>query len=91
MCADVQDDESYDSRSPRTTSSQVVRGVGGQCITVKVHYLHHSAYRSALFVGVALGSIVQEQGHTKLVWATKSLAELKVCMSVYMHVYKTVS
>lgn len=77
----VQDDKSYDGRKPRTASTALLRGVGGRCLTVRVHYLHHTAHRSALFVGVAFASVIHKQGRAKLAWATKALTELKVCIA----------
>eukprot|EP00892_Ulva_mutabilis_P011280 jgi/Ulvmu1/8524/UM044_0058.1 len=71
------DDKSYDQHFARTATSSVLRGVGGQCLDVKVYYLHHTAYRSSLFVGVTYGTVVHERGRVKVDWATKTFAELK--------------
>lgn len=73
----MQDDRSYDKKYSRTGTSQILRGVGGQCLAVKVFYLHHTAHRSALFLGVTYGTVVREKGRTKVAWATKTFSELK--------------
>lgn len=81
-CCCVQDDKSFDVKYPRTVSSQEINNVAGQCLAVKVEYLHSMALGSEFYLGVIFANRVEsrEKGYTtqRPTYATDKYLEVKV-------------
>jgi hypothetical protein len=74
----MQDDKTYDDKNTRSMASNELVGVGGQCLDVKLYYLHNTHHSSSLYTAIIYGDAIAHGNGYRIRYATKEYLELKV-------------